>query len=71
MIDNKRIVIVLPAFNASQALQLRAPLRSSEFIESFLTIYRKEVSFVSEDRVLHDDIENSLEFINALQINNR
>jgi histidine ammonia-lyase len=43
--------------NASQAIEYRRPLQSSEFIEMFLSSYR-EVPFVKEDRILHYDIEN-------------
>jgi histidine ammonia-lyase len=30
--------------------------------------YREEVSFVSEDRILHYDIEKSIAFLNSFQI---
>ena len=39
-----------------------------EFIESFVKSYREEVSFVSEDRILHYDIEKSVSFLNSFQI---
>jgi histidine ammonia-lyase len=68
LINNVERILSIELFNASQALQLRAPLKSSDFIESLLNVYRKEVPYVSEDRVLHDDIENSIAFINALEI---
>ena len=51
-----------------QALFFRAPLKSSEFIESILKIYREDITFVTDDRVLHDDINNSIDFIQSLDI---
>ncbi|MBE9488828.1 MAG: histidine ammonia-lyase [Bacteroidetes bacterium] len=70
LINNVERILAIELFNGSQALQLRAPLKSSDFIESFLSSYREEVSFVSEDRILHDDIENSIIFISNLKIDN-
>ena len=70
LVNNVERILAIELFNASQALHFRAPLKSSEFIESFLTVFRQEVPFVNEDRILHDDIENSIEFIKALQIDN-
>lgn len=68
LINNVERILSIELFNASQALQLRAPLKSSAFIESFLKAFRQEVSFVSEDRILHDDIVKSIEFIEELHI---
>jgi len=68
LVNNVERILAIELFNGSQALQFRAPLKSSEFIESFLSIFRKEVSFVNKDRVLHDDIDSSIEFIKTLQI---
>jgi len=70
LINNVERILAIELFNASQALHFRAPLKSSEFLESFLTTYRKDVPFVNEDRILHNDIQNSIEFINALRIDN-
>jgi histidine ammonia-lyase len=44
-------------------LEFRRPLKSSNTIEAFVAEYRKQVSFVSQDRLLHDDIEKSVEFL--------
>ena len=50
-------------FNASQAMAFRKPLKSSVFIESFLKLYRKQVPFLKQDEILHDDIEKSIKFL--------
>jgi histidine ammonia-lyase len=60
--------LAIELFNASQAIEFRRPLQSSDFIESFLKSYREEVSLVTEDRILHYDIENSIAFLNSFQI---
>ncbi len=68
LVNNVERILAIELFNASQALELRTPLLSSEFVQSLLNIYREEVPFVNEDRILHNDIKNSIEFIRNLQI---
>jgi histidine ammonia-lyase len=68
LVTNVKRVLAIELFNASQALSLRAPLKSSEFIESFLSVYRNEIPFVSVDRELYKDIENSIWFLDTLNV---
>lgn len=68
LIENVERVLAIELFNASQALAFRRPLKSSEFLESFLSVYRMDVPFVEEDEILHDDIEKSLEFLQNTEI---
>ena len=68
IIENVERILGIELLNGSQALEFRRPLQSSEFIESFVKSYREEVSFVSEDRILHYDIEKSVAFLNSFQI---
>ena len=53
--------------NATQALAFRHK-RSSDFIENILDIYRSEVDFLVEDRLLYKDIEKSICFLQNLDI---
>lgn len=68
LVNNVERILAIELFNASQALFFREPLKSSQFIESLLKVYRQEVSFVTDDRVLHDDIKASVDFIQSLDI---
>ncbi|MCL4160341.1 UNVERIFIED_CONTAM: hypothetical protein GTU68_051295 [Idotea baltica] len=68
LIRNVERVIAIELMNASQAIAFRNPLKTSGFLETFLAEYRKEVSFVKKDRVLHDDIEASIQFLKAVDI---
>jgi histidine ammonia-lyase len=54
--------------NASQAIEFRRPLKSSDFIEQFIAAFRTEVPFVKEDRILHYDIENAIAFLKSFEI---
>jgi histidine ammonia-lyase len=68
IVENLERILAIELLNGSQALEFRRPLKSSEFIEMFIKSYREEVSFVSEDRILHYDIEKSITFLNSFQI---
>jgi len=45
-------------------------LQSSKFIESFIKSYRTIVPLVEEDRILAFDIENTIAFLESLDIDN-
>jgi histidine ammonia-lyase len=68
LINNVEEILSIELLNASQAMHFREPLKSSEFIEAFLRSYRQEVPFVSEDRVLHDDMTKSSMFLKSVFI---
>jgi len=68
LISNVEQILAIELFNASQALLLRSPLKSSPLIESFLDAYRKVVPFVVDDRVLHDDMISSRHFLENFQL---
>jgi histidine ammonia-lyase len=68
VVDNIERVLAIELLNASQALVFRAPLKSSEFIETFLQAYRIEVPFVDEDRELHIAIKDTLSFMQNMVV---
>jgi histidine ammonia-lyase len=68
VMDNLERILAIELMNASQAIEYRRPLQSSDFIEMFLGAYREEVPLVKEDRILHYDIEKSVSFLNSFQI---
>lgn len=70
VVDNVETILAIELLNASQALAFRNPLKTSEFLASFVGIYRNEIPFVEEDRVLHDDIKKSISFIQNMTIEN-
>ncbi len=65
IMDNLERILAIELMNASQAIEFRRPLNSSDFIEMFIKSYREEVPFVKEDRILHYDIEKSIAFLNS------
>ncbi|HLA54795.1 MAG TPA: histidine ammonia-lyase [Flavobacterium sp.] len=68
VINNLERILAIELMNASQAIEFRRPLQSGEFIEMFLKSYRAEVPFVKEDRILHYDMEKTIQFLRSLQI---
>ncbi len=70
VIDNVERILAIELLNASQALVFREPLKSSEFIETYLLMYREEVPFVDEDRELHIAIQDTLTFMQNMVIEN-
>lgn len=69
IVENLERVLAIELFNAAQALEFRRPMKSSNFIENFVSEYRKVVPTVAEDRILHYDIKNSIRFLNNYNFN--
>jgi len=63
VVENLEKILAIELLSASQALEFRRPLRSSDFIEKIMTELRKEIPFVENDRVLYTEIEKSVKFI--------
>ena len=68
IMENLERILAIELMNASQAIEYRRPLKSSDFIEMFIKSYREEVPLVKNDRILHYDIEKSVEFLNSFII---
>jgi len=68
IMENLERILAIELMNASQAIEFRRPLKSSEFLEMFVKSFREEVPLVEEDRILHYDIEKSIAFLNSLQL---
>ncbi|MBQ9638611.1 MAG: histidine ammonia-lyase [Bacteroidales bacterium] len=66
--DNTERVLAIELFNAAQALEFRRPLRSSNFIESLVAEYRRQVNFIDEDEVMFRHIHASVRFLQEMRI---
>ncbi|MDA8847368.1 histidine ammonia-lyase [Flavobacteriaceae bacterium] len=62
IIENVERILAIELMNASQALFFRTK-NTSPFLKSFISSFRLEIPKVTEDRILHDDIEKSIKFI--------
>lgn len=68
VVENLERILAIELITATQALELRRPLRSSPKIEKLLSDFRTVVSFNEADRLLARDIEESVFFIQSNRI---
>jgi histidine ammonia-lyase len=61
--ENLEKILAIELFTAIQALEFRRPLRSSEYLENVVVSFRKSIPFITDDKVMYDDIARSIEFI--------
>ncbi len=67
VVKNVERVLAIEFFTATQAMEFRRPLQSSEAVENALAAYRKVVPMVEEDRILSEDMEATVEFLKGLR----
>lgn len=68
VLNNVEKILAIELLTATQALEFRRPLKSSPQVEKFVSNYRNEVSFNSEDRILATDIQKSISWLSAISL---
>lgn len=68
IVNNLYSILAIELLTAAQALTFRRPLKTSVYLEKFVHTFRKHVAFIEDDRVLHDDIKKTEEFLKAYPI---
>ncbi|HRG18726.1 MAG TPA: histidine ammonia-lyase [Flavobacterium lutivivi] len=68
IMENLERILAIELMNASQAIEYRKPLKTSDFLQQFIKSYREEVPLVKQDRILHYDIEKSVAFLDSFMI---
>lgn len=68
ILDNLKRILAIELLTAAQALEFRKPVKTSPFLEAFVREYRKSVSFVARDRMLYEDMEKSVAFLESYQV---
>jgi histidine ammonia-lyase len=66
--ENLERIIAIELFTAIQAIEFRRPLRSSDFLEELIHEYRKNIPFISDDKVMYTEINKSVDFIKNYKI---
>lgn len=66
VVNNLQTILAIELMNAAQGIEFRRPLKSSKKLEKLYAEYRKFVPPLAEDRILHNDIRASEEFIEEL-----
>jgi histidine ammonia-lyase len=67
VIKNVEKIIGVELFTATQALEFRKPLKSSECIESLIVEFRKLVPFVGDDKIMQGEMEKSRVFVQEFE----
>jgi histidine ammonia-lyase len=68
VINNVEKILSIELMSAAQALDFRRPLKSSTQVEALMEGFRKVVSFNEVDRLLHDDMIHSIEYMTDYQV---
>ena len=68
VLDNVQKILAIELLTAAQALDYKRPARSSTYIENLVAEYRKTVSFNDADRLLHNDLISTINFLNTYQL---
>ncbi len=69
VVENLERILAIELITATQALELRRPLKSSPRIEKLMADFRTVVSFNDADRLLATDIKAAVQFIRGRQSN--
>jgi histidine ammonia-lyase len=63
VVDNVERLLAIELINATQAINFRRPLKTSPYLEEFLTAFTEGFPFIENDRVLAKDIKYAISFI--------
>lgn len=65
VVRNLERILAIEMLSAAQAIHFRRPLTAGPRLEKMLEQFRTKVPFVSEDRMLYKDIEQSVQFVST------
>jgi histidine ammonia-lyase len=68
VVNNLYSILAIELLTAAQALTFRRPLKTSPALESWVYNFRSHVSFIEEDRMLHEDIKKAESFLKTVSI---
>lgn len=68
VVNNVERVLAIELLNAAQAFEFRRPKKSSSYLEQVVSDYRACVPFITKDRIIHDDIMKSVQFLQQYKI---
>lgn len=66
--QNVKEVLAIELLTACQALDFAGAGSTGSFVRKIFNDFREQVSFVSVDRVLHDDILKAINFIENYEL---
>lgn len=63
VMENLERILAIELYNAAQAVEFRKPLKTSPFLENMIQSYRENVSFITNDKVMYEDINRTVDFL--------
>ena len=63
VVDNIERILAIELFNAAQGIEFRRPQKTSAYLEEFMAEFRKYVPFVVDDKVMYNEIHQSVRFV--------
>ncbi len=66
VVENLERILAIELYNAAQAMDFRRPMLSSSYLESLLKDYRKRVSFITDDKVMYTDLNETVKFLREI-----
>jgi histidine ammonia-lyase len=70
VVNNLYSILAIELITAAQALHFRRPLKTSTRLEELVSNFRKQVSFIETDRLLHDDMVKAEKFLKEVKLDN-
>jgi histidine ammonia-lyase len=67
VVENVERILAIELINASQALSFRKE-KTSPFLKDFVDAFRERVPVITEDRILHTDMHQAIEFLQNVEI---
>jgi histidine ammonia-lyase len=60
---NLERILAIELYNAAQALDFRRPAKTSPYLEKFVEGYRKKVSFITDDKIMYSDMNDTVQYL--------
>ncbi len=71
VVRNLEKILAIELFTASQAIEFRRPLKTSDKLENLLSEFRKTVPFIENDKIMFKEINKSIEFLRNFDVYNK
>jgi len=68
IVKNSYRILAIEWMTAAQAFEFRRPSRTGSVLESYLSAYRDLVEPLERDRILHDDLEKTVRFLESIDL---
>lgn len=71
VVQNVYQILAIEWLTATQAIEFRKPLRTSPILQEWVNNFRRTVSFIETDRLLHNDLVASEKFLKEVDLDVR